>query len=298
MRIRARAAVVLLAASVVACGERNVGVGATAERSTSNSESISVKSSKSATVAEDKTATVTLPLAALILNTLQTPRKGYARGSLSKLEQTLLSTLADGPGRPPLTAEERELLRMVRGARGAMIRELITDAVAPTTMWPVQPFDTHTGSATAEGRRWAVERYASLELANAVVQQIAETIATQPVYGQEDAREKALAAFAVLDHEALLRDYETWRSAARVAMMDGNKVAFTLTNGAGVEIGPAGPTLSHAGRPWFAADTVSGKTYQIALAKSENLSIAKSRDVAKDASVGASSKVDASATVK
>ena len=298
MSARATLVSLAVAATLVGCGERNAGVSSSNEQSAGTSESLSIKNTKSATVSEDRTATTTLPLPTVIIAALRLSNHTVSLDGPTALELALATKLEAAGSTGTLSADQSTLLAHIRGARARQVRALLTEALAPLAAWPVQPFDMRSGGATPDGRRWTAERYAALELANAVVTAVAGELSRQALYSADDAREKALAAFNTLDHASLLRTYDAARSAARLQVADGQKVAFTLANGAGVEIGPAGPTLSRDGRLWFAADTASGQTYQVALARAESTSLAKSRDTSRDVSASASQKVDASAAVK
>lgn len=283
------------------CGERNVGASAGTEQSASSSASLSRRASSSSATAAESASTMSVPAAKVILDALRAPR-GASTEPLNAQELQWRRQLAGGARMGTLTEGERALWDGLVAHDRLRVRAIITRAIGPLPAWPVEVVDTRMGpdraTFTPEAQAWAAERYAGVEMANAVATAIAAQLTRFPVRDSNDARQRVLALFDALDHDSLLAQYESARRAESITTGESQHVHFVLANGDDVRIDANGPNVVRDNVPWFGSGTLSGNAYQLSFAASAGESKGVTSDRGIDEGASASQRTGGDAAVK
>lgn len=284
------------------CGERNVGASAGSEQSASTSVSLSRRANATTANARETASTVSVPAANAIFEALRVP-PSVSTAALSAQELRWRSQLAAGARQGNLPADERALWDGLVARERMRVRALITDALGPLPAWPIEDvLDRRLGPDravfSAEAQAWAAERYAGIDLANAVATDIAAGLARYPIRDPATAQERVLEAFNALDHDALLARFDHTRRSASIRTGETQHVHFVLENGDDVRIDANGPAVTRSNVAWFGGGTLSGNAYQLTFAASSSDTQGVAVDRGIDAGSGAGQRTGADASVK
>jgi len=305
MNMRATFPAVAFACAVtllMGCSERNVGASAGSEQTQSTAQLLAKRSSAASANATEKASTESIPAAKAIFDALRAP-PGASADPLSPQELQWRSLLAGKAREGTLSEDERALWDGLATHNRMRVRALITAAIAPLPAWPMASVvDASHGPDNArftrEAQAWAAERYAGVELANAVATHIAGRIAKFPARDADDAERRILDAYDTLDYDALLARYDVTRRSTFIQTGESQHVHFVLANGDDVRIDATGPLVVRAHAPWFGNGNLSGNAYQLSFAANASDTHSTSTERGIDTSSSATQHVDANAAAK
>lgn len=287
---------------LAACGERNVGASAGSEQSAPTSASVARRSSAVSSNATEAASTLSVPAAKAIFDALRAP-SGASTEPLSAQELKWRGQLAGGARQGTLNEGDRALWDGLVTHNRMRVRAIISEAIGPLPAWPVinvvdKRNGPDRGRFTTAAQMWAAERYAGVELANAVATEIAARLTRFPVHDAADAERRILDAFDTLDHDALLAQYDATRRTASIRTGESQHVHFVLANGDDVRVDANGPSVVRANVAWFGGGTLSGNAYQLTFAASASGSSSVSTESGIDAGSSAGQRTGADAAVK